>query len=140
MRRGTTLTELLLALVVLAVTAALVVPKVAPWVDRAAVERSARAIASAQTRARLEAAARGTVLIMTIGTDSLRLEDRLGARLWQAPGPGAANVALAPAGHQVTYAPSGLALGFSNVTLRLSRGSAQRRVVISRMGRVRVLP
>lgn len=140
MARGFSLAELLVTLVAMGLILAIAVPKVAPWMDRAAVQRAARVIAGAQSRARLEAAARGTVIIAGIARDSVWLADRRGSRLWKAAGPAADQVMLAPVSHLVTYAPSGMALGFSNATLLLSRGTARAQVVISRLGRVRILP
>ena len=140
MARGSSLAELVAALVVMGLILAIEVPKLAPWLDETAVRQAASVIARAQSRARLEAAARGTVIIVGIARDSVWLADSQGSRLWKAPGPAADQVTLIPLTHQVTYAPSGIALGFSNATLLLSRGAARAQVVISRLGRVRVLP
>ena len=140
MLRGTTLPELLVGLAILAILLAIGAPKIAPWIDRSAVEGEARGIVAAQRRARLEAVARGVVVALEIHSDTLWLEDGQGARLWQTVGPANRGVTLSPAGHRITYAPSGMALGFSNATLQLQRGAAHRQVVISRLGRVRILP
>jgi hypothetical protein len=45
---------------------------------------------------------------------------------------------VAPDSQVTSFLPSGLAQGVANVTHVLSRGAAQRRVVVSRLGRVRV--
>ncbi|MDQ3222605.1 MAG: GspH/FimT family pseudopilin, partial [Gemmatimonadota bacterium] len=58
--------------------------------------------------------------------------------LWSEAGPAAQRVSLAGPARQFTFSPEGFSLGLSNATLRLTRGSATRTVIISRLGRVRV--
>jgi Tfp pilus assembly protein FimT len=38
----------------------------------------------------------------------------------------------------LTFSPTGISMGFSNASWTLTKGSAKRRVVISRLGRVRI--
>ena len=59
---------------------------------------------------------------------------------WLAPGPGQAGVSIQGAPHTTVFAPYGAAMGFANTRHVLGRGNASRQVVVSRLGRVRVLP
>jgi hypothetical protein len=56
------------------------------------------------------------------------------------PGPALAGVALTSPPHTTVFAPDGVAMGLSNATHVLRKGGAQRRVVVSRLGRVRISP
>ncbi|HEX7336592.1 MAG TPA: GspH/FimT family pseudopilin [Gemmatimonadales bacterium] len=87
------------------------------------------------------AVTRGRVLVLSVRADSVTIRPRDGvAPFWSEAGPGAAQVALEGTTRQFTFSPEGLTLGLSNATLRLRRGSATRAVVISRLGRTRIMP
>jgi prepilin-type N-terminal cleavage/methylation domain-containing protein len=143
MRHGTTLLELLLALVVAGILAALAVPAAGAVRDRLQVDAAARALASAHARARLLAVVEQRVMVLTLTADSLVLRavespaDTV-AR-WRAPGPAGEQVTAQGLPRQVAFAPSGAAIGAANGSYTLSRGAARRQVVVSRYGRVRIL-
>ena len=50
----------------------------------------------------------------------------------------AAGVLLSPARHVAAFEPSGMASGAANVTQVFSRGTIQRQLILSRLGRIRV--
>lgn len=139
MTRGTTLLELLLALVVLALLAALAVPRLAGMADRAAL-----AVEAARVRAALEAARSagvrlGTVAALQLGSGVWEVRaviHGVETVTWRRPGI-APGVTLEGTGDPLRFGPAGLAVGVSNRTLRLRRGSATREIVVSRLGRVR---
>jgi hypothetical protein len=47
---------------------------------------------------------------------------------------------MSSAARTLSFAPSGVTLGFANATFVVSRGAARRQVVVSRLGRVRIIP
>lgn len=139
MRYGFTLHEVVLALAVLALASGIALPRAAELRNTLLVEQEASRIVAAHRRARIAAVASGRVAVLTVGADALGIrlaEDA--ADLWRAPGPSAGGVELAGPVRRMTFSPLGYTTGLSNATLRLSRGRAQRTVVVSRLGRVRV--
>lgn len=144
MRRGVTLPELLVVIVLIGAVTAVAVPALAPALDRLAVERWAQEVAAAHGRARIVAATASRKTLLTISDDSLVL--RLAHPsdtpvVWRRPGPRSSDgVSLRGPGHDVTFTPIGITMGVANATYVLQRGAAVRRVVVSRLGRVRVLP
>ena len=142
MRRGVTLLELLLALAITGILAALALPGISALHDRLQVEAAARALVGAHHRARGVAVAdpRVTVLDLTAARLTLRAVEAPGDTTprWEADGPAALQVQAAGLPRTVSFAPSGVALGVSNATYTLRRGNAVRQVIVSRYGRVRV--
>lgn len=140
MRRAYTLPELMLVLAVVGILFGLAVPRLTQALDRIEVETAATHLVAAHQRARIMAIVRSQVLILSIDSSELRIQPRGSAnRLWSETGPAARGVALAGPSRQFTFSPEGLTLGLSNATLRLVRGSSSRTIVISRLGRVRIL-
>jgi Tfp pilus assembly protein FimT len=141
MRRGTTLLELALAVVMIGLILTVSLPRLAAVVDGLAVQRAALDIVSAHRRARVAAILRSEVLELVVAADSLVIRPRDGGDvLWRAHGPAADGVALAGTARTLTFSPVGLTLGLSNASFLLSRGTATRTVIVSRLGRVRVTP
>ena len=141
MRRGFTLVETMLALAVAGVLLGIALPRFTALKQGLEVERAAHEIASAHRRARIAAIAQGRPVILSVSAAALCLT-YMGAVAshWCAPGPSAAGVSLAGAPRELTFSPVGITTGLSNATFRLSRGSAVREVVVSRLGRVRISP
>jgi len=140
MKRGFTLIELVVVLVILTVVIALGVPRLQPAFDRIATDGAARDLTTAIAVARAAAVLQGTRARLRIGVDSLRV-DREGARGWEPyarwPGPGAAGVALAVTNPEIVFGPMGLGWGAANTRVELRRGSQLETVTTSRVGRVK---
>ena len=139
---GAVLLDLTLALVLAGLLVAVGIPTLRGPLDRLAVERAALDIAGAHTRARIAAVTHNTVARLVVRPDSLlitigRAPDT--TRLWSAPGPALASVALGAPGYALSFQPAGISFGFSNASFDLSRGSARRSVIVSRLGRVRII-
>jgi hypothetical protein len=84
---------------------------------------------------------RSRVLELTIGANDLAIRSRGDTtRLWFADGPAASRVALAGPARTLLFSPVGITFGLSNASFRLTRGAATRTVVVSRLGRVRIVP
>jgi prepilin-type N-terminal cleavage/methylation domain-containing protein len=140
MRQGFSLVELMLVVAVAGLLLGIALPRLSGAVDRIEVESQANHLVAAHRRARIMAITRSQVLVLTIDSANLAIRPRGQASpVWAEYGPAAAHVALAGPARQFTFSPQGLTLGFSNATLRLSRGSASRTIVISRLGRVRLV-
>jgi prepilin-type N-terminal cleavage/methylation domain-containing protein len=141
MRRGVTLIELMLVLAILGLTTAIALPVFRRMGDDLAVQHAAMEIISAHRRARMSAILQNRPLELTVAADTLAIRERgTVATLWFARGPAADGVSLAGPPRSFTFSPVGLTDGLSNATLRLTRGTATRAVIVSRLGRLRLAP
>jgi len=141
MQRGTTLLELALVLVIMGLLAGIALPRLGTIADSLAVDRAAHEIITAHRRARIAAVLRSQVVELTVGATDLAIRPRgATADLWHAPGPAASQVVLAGPQRRIIFSPVGLSMGLSNASFLLSRGTITRTVVVSRLGRVRIVP
>jgi prepilin-type N-terminal cleavage/methylation domain-containing protein len=141
MRRGLTLLEMLLVLVILGLTTGIGLPAFRRLEDGLAVQHATLGIISAHRRARMSAILRSRSLELTIAADSLVIRERGGGLpIWRALGPSSDGVTLAGPARTLSFSPVGLTDGLANATFRLSRGAATRAIVVSRLGRLRVTP
>jgi len=143
MRRGFTLLEVLVTLSIAGLILGLALPRLGDMLDRVAVTSAAGEIAAAHSRARVIAVTESRVTLLSVRPDSLILlviEDTDTAARWAGPGPAAAGVALSGPARPLMLAPTGVGFGVSNATYTLSRGMAARQVIVSRWGRVRIIP
>ncbi len=141
MQRGATLPELLVAISIVALVLGIAAPRLSEPLDALAVEHAASEIAGAHARARVAAVVESRITLLHITADSLTMEtvEPGGpARRWSMPGPGRFAVSMTGAARTLTFSPTGVTMGFSNASWTLTKGSATRRVVISRLGRVRI--
>jgi type IV fimbrial biogenesis protein FimT len=141
MNRGVTLPELLVTVSIVSLVLGIAAPRMAGPLDALAVEHAASDIAGAHARARVTAVVESRLAWLHVGPDSLVLEviGPAGAeRRWTMPGPGLVGVAMAGGSRTLTFSPTGITMGFSNASWTLTKGSAMRRVVVSRLGRVRI--
>jgi prepilin-type N-terminal cleavage/methylation domain-containing protein len=140
MPRGHSLPELLVVLAVLAVLAAAGVPRLSAVADRQATARGAERVALAHRRARMLALANARPVTLLLGGDSLVVRWRDGGgTAWRAAGPAVDGASLAPAADSLAYAPNGFAIGAANGGWRVVRGGEAAEVLVSRLGRVRVV-
>jgi prepilin-type N-terminal cleavage/methylation domain-containing protein len=141
MRRGITLIELLLVLTVTGLLFGIVLPRFATLADGLAVEQAAQHLVGAHRRARMTAILESSQIVLTIAPESLVI--RLGSggpASWRGSGPADGGVALAGGAKQIVFSPVGITTGLSNASFQLTRGNARRTVVVSRLGRARILP
>lgn len=140
MRRGFSLTELVVTLAIMAVLAAVALPRFAGILDWLAVDRAARDVTSALAVARHAAVWQARRTRVLIGPDSLRV-DTLGPTGWGAlerwPGPRWDGIALEVSNPQVVFGPHGMGWGASNTKVVLRRGSHSETITTSRLGRVK---
>lgn len=142
MRQGTTLPELVVVLAIVGLLAAIVVPSSRGLVAGIETERAARQLMAAHRVARFTAILRGTTTRLDIAADSLvvRVVNGPGAGVvWRTSGPAAERVELNGPTYPLVFTPLGLPHGVGNGTYTFSRGSASRSVVISRLGRLRLV-
>jgi Tfp pilus assembly protein FimT len=140
MRQGFSLIELMLLIAVAALLFGIALPQLSVAVDRIEVGAAANHIAAAHRRAQMMAIARSQVLVLSVDSARLAIYPRgQNGLLWSEEGPAANSVALAGPARQFTFSPEGLTLGLSNATLRLARRSATRTVIVSRLGRIRIV-
>jgi Tfp pilus assembly protein FimT len=129
-----------LILALIGILLAIAVPPLVGTLDRIEVAAAAGHIAAAHQRARVMAITRSQVVVLSVDPTALTIRPRgLVAVLWSEPGPAANGISLASPTRQFTFSPEGFSLGLSNATMRLTRGAATRTVVVSRLGRVRVM-
>jgi general secretion pathway protein H len=140
MRRGFSLVELVLVLAVSGLLFGIALPRLSAAVDQIEVGAAANHLLAAHRRARTLAIIRGQVLVLTVDAGGLVIRPRgTPDSIWAEDGPSSARVALEGPPRQFTFLPEGLTMGLSNATLRFTRGAAVRTIVISRLGRLRVL-
>jgi len=141
-RAGFSLPELLVILVLTALVAAVGVPSLTYAIDRRLVESAAQQIINAHREARWAATTTRQLALLRLAADTLELRLTDGGRdttlVWRRPGPAFFDVAVTGNPHLIRFVPAGYSIGVSNTSYTISRGSATRRVVISRLGRVRV--
>jgi Tfp pilus assembly protein FimT len=139
MRRGFTLLEIVLLLAVIGLTFGIALPRLDVLWNSLAVSRAAEEIAAAHRRARVLAILRSRPVVLSVSWDTLAIRQAgVSADVWGGSGPAAAGVSLPGPLRRITFSPVGLAMGFSNASFPLARGSATRTVIVSRLGRIRV--
>ncbi len=138
-RRGTTLLDLLLTLVVIGILLATSLPRMAALRDAAAVRAARADLLIALDAARGAALRLGTeVELRDDGQQRLlipALTDSTPA--WVGPAASRHGVTLTGLTRPIAFGPAGIAIGAANRTLRLRRGTITMAVVLSRLGRVR---
>jgi prepilin-type N-terminal cleavage/methylation domain-containing protein len=140
MRRAFTLPELMLTLAVVGLLLAITLPQLGRAMNRIQVEGATAELVAAHRRARMMAVTRGQVLTLSVDSAAFSIASTSSPTpLWSAAGPLAAGVSLSGPTRQFKFSPEGFTLGLSNASLLLSRGGISRTIVISRLGRIRVL-
>ena len=135
--RGTTLVELLVVLVIMALLGAIVMPAVGARGDRLAARRAAAEVGGSFATAREFALARtapasvlldsaGPAVTVRSGPDTLLRRVLRGDR-----------ITMHSSRDSMAYAPDGLGIGAANLSVVLRRGAAAETVTVSRLGRAR---
>src|SRR5688572_26534691 len=141
MRRGITLLVLVVVLALAGILARLALRAARRLGSAIATDRAAQAVVAGHRVARFTAIMRSRRTLLQVRADSLTVRAIQGAdtvTLWVRPGPEAHGVTLSGPSRPLVFAPTGLPLGVSNATFQLDRGGVVRRVVISRLGRIRI--
>lgn len=140
MRSGYTLPEVALTLVIAGLLLGIALPRLTALKQEVAIEQAAQALVSAHRRARTLAVASGQPAILSVADRSLRITIGGAAQPhWQGPGPVDQGVFVTGTPRDLTFSPLGITTGLSNATFNLTLGSATRTVVVSRLGRIRIL-
>lgn len=142
MRHGTTLVETLLVVTLLSLATLIMVPHLERPLAQVTVESEAHRIAAAHTRARLTSVASGRVTLLRLTGDSLTIETVAGGdtiRRWTGHGPAAAGATLSGPTRPLRFTPSGITFGVSNGTWIIEYRGVQRKVITSRLGRLRII-
>ncbi len=139
MLRGFTLIEMIVVLVIVAIVATIAASRIAAIADAAAVRDESIRLIAAVDATRGAAVRLDDVASLTITATSYRATvvdgtDTITA--WMQTGPATTGVSISGTGTALVFGPAGLAMGVSNRTMTLSRGSAQRKVVLSKLGRL----
>ena len=140
--RGASLVESTLVLVLIAIVSGMSVPRAAGLYDRLMVERHTQSIVTAYERARLAALLGSSAALLWVQPDRVsvwRLGGGDSTLAWHAPGPASDGVSITGPS-RVVFAPGGVTLGVANGTFVVTRGGISRRVVASRLGRLRSAP
>lgn len=139
MRRGLSLTELLVVVVLIGLLALIAVPRIAALHDGARLRTESFRLVAAVDYARGTAVRLGTTSRLTLSDLSFIVAaapaDTL-TEVWRAPGPASNSVRISGAGAPILFGSSGIAVGASNRTLLLTRGGVSRRIILSRLGRI----
>jgi prepilin-type N-terminal cleavage/methylation domain-containing protein len=141
MRRGVSLVELVVVIGIIALLAGITFPAAWRAYDAIVAERTAQAVVAAHRVARFSAIMRNCRTLLTILPESVivrAIEKGDTLTIWTRAGAAADGVLLTAPSRALAFAPTGIPLGVANATVRLERGSAIRRVIISRLGRTRI--
>ena len=138
MRRAHTLPELAVTLALIAIVAATAVPHLSQRLGRWKVRAAVTDVVNALILAREAALARGAVGLFVVDAARGMVTVTCAGDTIAHRAVGAMHdVMMAASGDSVRYAPDGLAMGVSNTTLLIARGSHLDSIVVSRLGRVR---
>ena len=137
-RRGHTLVELVLVMIVMALVTMMGVRQFQLLMDRLATRDAVRSAGAMVARARDEAMALHTPVSVRIDTiaSALELRSRDG-RIAQSPLRTTHGVSLSTTRDSIAFDVRGLGFGAANLTLVARRGRSSDTLVVSRLGRVR---
>jgi Tfp pilus assembly protein FimT len=138
MRRGSTFLEILLVLTLVALLAGLALPRFGRSLDGILARQAAERVSLAHGRARAVALAEQRIARVIVTADSLVVLSGDSLR-WRLPGPAVSGASLEGGAAETAYAPNGLAMGAANTRYVVRRGAAIVEILISRLGRVRLV-
>jgi type IV fimbrial biogenesis protein FimT len=142
MIRGFTLVELLVAITIVALMAAIGFPSLTRQMDRLAVNRAAVDLSATYQSARLWAVYHGSRVRIEFSETSLRgvAEGAADSLFLSVPGPARYGVRLTASRPTIRIGPTGIGLGGANTKLVLVRGAVAESLATSRLGRLRRYP
>jgi len=109
--------------------------------DRMAVDQAARDIAALHARARLLAMVESRPIRLDIGPDSSVMRviaDGDTITRWRGAGMTSEPATVSGPARALWFSPAGVTYGVSNATWVVTRGTVERKVIVSRWGRVRI--
>lgn len=140
MRRGFTLVEMVMVLLIAGVAVSLALPRFGGLLDAIAADAAARDVTTALAVTRNAAVMWATRARLSISQDSLKI-DRLEDGVWRPyarwAGASSRGATLQVTNPEVIFGPTGVGWGAANTTVVLKRGLHVATVVMSRLGRVR---
>jgi Tfp pilus assembly protein FimT len=141
MRRGFALVELALVLGLAGLIATFAMPPLLGLRDRMAVDGVIYDLAALHGRARLMAMVESRPVRLDIRPDSITIvaidgTDTLSR--WAGAGTSALAARVSGSARTLWFAPTGVTYGVSNATWVVTRGAVERKLVVSRWGRVRI--
>jgi prepilin-type N-terminal cleavage/methylation domain-containing protein len=142
MQRGFSLLELLLVLVILGLVVLIGTPRLAEPLARITVEQEVQRLARAHAMARMLALTTSRVAVLKLHPDSLTIGLVTAGDTvprWREAGPATRGVALTGPAHSVLVAPTTIGFGVSNGTWTVTYRGVTRSIVLSRLGRLRVV-
>lgn len=138
MRRGTTLLELMMVVIVIGLLALLARPALAGMLDRAAVLSAASELVATLGAARHAAIVEGRFVAVRFDTSTARVVTVSGVDTLQRRDLRATHrVSLQTTRDSIAYYPTGRGFGAANTSIVLTRGQAADTILVSRLGRVR---
>ena len=144
MRRGFTLIEVLTVIAIVGILTAVFVPGFNRSMDRWVVEHQTLRIVLAYRQAWVAARSQQRLALLRISADSIAIRTTRSSGspdttvVSVEPGPSLAGVDLQSPAHTAVFGPDGIGMGAANTTHILVKGNVTRRIVVSRLGRVRV--
>lgn len=137
-RAAFTLPELVLVLIIMALSGLVLIRQTHLLVDRIEARNAVRATAALMDRARTEAMAQQMLVSVRIDTVAAAVDiaSRTG-RISRLPLGASHGVSLSTNRDSITYDVRGLGYGAANLTLFVRRGAAVESLVTSRLGRIR---
>jgi prepilin-type N-terminal cleavage/methylation domain-containing protein len=142
MIRGLTLLELLIAMVVAGLVAAIGFPSLARQIDRMAVRRAAVEVSTAYHSAKMWAVYHRSLVRVEFSGSLLRgvAEGAVDSVFLLLPGPARYGVQLKASRPSIRIGPTGIGWGAANTKIVLQRGSVAESLATSRLGRLRRYP
>ena len=142
MRNGMSIMEVLVVVVVVALLLLITLPRLERPLASVTVESEVQRLARAHVRARMIAVTRSRVAVLHLRPDSVTIGlvehgDTVG--WWSEPGPATRHVTLTGPSHSVLVTPTALGLGVSNGTWTVTYRGVTRSLVLSRLGRLRIV-
>jgi prepilin-type N-terminal cleavage/methylation domain-containing protein len=142
MRKGFSILEVLVVVMIVGLLFLITMPRLERPLASITAESEVQRLARAHMRARMVAVTRSRIAVLHLWPDSLTIglvEHGDTVPWWSEPGPGTRNVTLTGPSHSVLVTPTTIGLGVSNGTWTVTYRGVTRSMVLSRLGRLRIV-
>ena len=142
MRKGLSILEVLVVVVIVGLLLLITLPRLERPLASITVESEVQRLTRAHMRARMIAVTRSRTAVLHLRPDSLTIglvERGDTVPWWSEPGPATRNVTLTGPSRSVLITPTALGLGLSNGTWTVTYRGVTRSMVLSRLGRMRIV-